>query len=175
MYGTNSYLKKHPIPSEYYLHNYKLTAVTKAKYLGVTLDSTLSFNFHIDSISKKANSVLSFIQRNLRKCYHKVKIDAYNYFVKPILDYSASVWTPYTIKYLNKLEAIQKRAAQFIVSDFRRTSSISEILKSLQWKSIEIQHKELRLLMLYKIIHGLVVLPLPDYVIPAPRVTREIV
>ena len=26
--------------------------------------------------------------------------------------------------------------------------------------------------MLYKIIHGLVELPLPDYVIPAPRVTR---
>ena len=41
-------LKKHPIPSEYYLHDYKLTAVTKAKYLGVTLDSTLSFNLHID-------------------------------------------------------------------------------------------------------------------------------
>ena len=54
-------LKKHPIPSEYYLYDYKLTAVTKAKYLGVTLDSTLSFNFHIDSICKKVNSVLSFI------------------------------------------------------------------------------------------------------------------
>ena len=26
--------------------------------------------------------------------------------------------------------------------------------------------------MLYKIIHGLVDLPLPDYIIPAPRVTR---
>ena len=73
---------------------------------------------------------------------------------------------------LNKLKAIQKHAARFIVSDFHRTSSISEILKSLQWKSIEIQHKELRLMMLYKIIHEFVELPLPDYVIPAPRVTR---
>ena len=108
----------------------------------------------------------------LKKCHRKVKIDAYNYFVKPILDYSASVWTPYAPKYLDKLEAIQKCAARFIVSDFRRTSSISEILKSLQWKSIEIQHKELCLLILYKIIHGLVELPLPDYVIPAPRDTR---
>ena len=28
-------LKKHPIPSEYHLHNHKLATVTKAKYLGV--------------------------------------------------------------------------------------------------------------------------------------------
>ena len=122
MYGANNYLKKQPLPSEYYLHNHKLAPVAKAKYLGVTLDSTLSFNFHIDSICKKANSVLSFIRRNLRKCHRKVKIDAYNYFVKPILDYSASVWTPHSLKYINKLEAIQKRAARFIMSDFRRTT-----------------------------------------------------
>ena len=58
------------------------------------------------------------------------------------------------------------------MSDFRRTTSVSEILKNLKWKSIQTQHKELRLLMLYKIIYRLVELPLPDYIIPAPRVTR---
>ena len=35
-----------------------------------------------------------------------------------------------------------------------------------------IQHKELRLTLLYKIIYGLVELSLPDYIIPAPRATR---
>ena len=38
----------------------------------------------------------------------KIKIDAYNYFVKPILNYVATVWSPHTEKYMNKLEAIQK-------------------------------------------------------------------
>ena len=42
MYGINSYLEKLPLLSEYYLHNHKLTIVTNTKYLGVTLDSTLS-------------------------------------------------------------------------------------------------------------------------------------
>ena len=118
------------------------------------------------------NSVLSFIRRNLRKCHRNVKIDAYNYFVKPILDYSASIWTPHSLKYINKLKAIQKRAARFIMSDFHRTTSVSETLKNLKWKSIQTEHKELCLLMLYKIIYRLVELPLPDYIIPAPRVTR---
>ena len=56
-------LKKHPLLSEYYLHNHKLITVTNAKYLGVTLDFTLSFNRHTDATCKKANSILSFIQR----------------------------------------------------------------------------------------------------------------
>ena len=104
-------LKKNPLHSEYCLHNHKLTNVTKAKYLGVTLDSKLSFNYHIDATCKKANSVLSFIRRNLRHCQRRVKTDAYNSFVKPILNYAAPVWTPHADYYFNKLEAIQKRAA----------------------------------------------------------------
>ena len=49
MYGLMvwSNLKKQPLPSVYYLHNHKLAPVTKAKYLGVTLDFTLSFNIHV--------------------------------------------------------------------------------------------------------------------------------
>ena len=84
-------LKKNPLSTEYYLHNYKLTTVSKAKYLGVTLDSKLSFNDHVDATCKKANLVLSFLRRNLRHCHRRVKVDA---FVKPILNYAAPVWTP---------------------------------------------------------------------------------
>ena len=165
-------LKKHPMFTEYYLHNYKLTTVSKAKYLGVILDSKLSFNNHVDATCKKANSVLSFLRRNLRHCHRRIKIDAYNSFVRPILNYAAPVWTPHTNYHINKLEAIQKRAAQFIMSDHRRTSSVSAMLTFLQWGSVKAQHRELCLIMLYKIIHGLVELNIPDYIIPAPRITR---
>ena len=74
---------------------------------------------------------------------------------------------------MNKLEAIQKCAAVFVVCDFRRTSSISRILQTLQWKTIKAKHKELHILKLYKIIHRFAELPLPNYIIPAPRCTRR--
>jgi len=70
------------------------------------------------------------------------------------------------------LEAVQKCAARFIMSDYCRSSSVSKMLNSLKWKPVAIQHKELRLLMFYKIINKIVELYLPDYIIPAPRVTR---
>ena len=36
-------------------------------------------------------------------------------------------------------------------------------------ETIKTQHKELQILMLYKIIHRFVELPLPGYIIPAPH------
>ena len=62
--------------------------------------------------------------------------------------------------YINKLEAVQKHAACFIVSDYRRLSStrssISHIPNSLKLKSIVYHHTRLRLLMFYKIVNHLV-------------------
>ena len=76
---------------------------------------------------------------------------------------------------MNNLEAIQKHASWFILSDLHRTSSISVANPSnLQWKTIKNQHKELRILfMLYKIVHRFVELPLPNYIIPATHCTRR--
>ena len=99
-------LKRNPILSEYSLHGHNLNTVSEAKYLGVLLDSKLSFNQHINSTCQKANFVLSFLRRNLKRCHKKVKIDSYNLFVKPILNYAATVWSPYTQCYKNKLESI---------------------------------------------------------------------
>ena len=74
---------------------------------------------------------------------------------------------------MNKLEAIQKYAARFVVCDFRRTSSISRVFQNLQWKTIKAQHKEVCILMLHKIIHRFVELSLPNYIISAPHCTRR--
>ena len=43
-----------------------LEAVNTAKYPGVDLSNDLSRNSHIDRTAKKANSMLGFLQRNLR-------------------------------------------------------------------------------------------------------------
>jgi len=114
--------------------------------------------------SLKANRTLAFIRRNLKS---QVKLDVYNVFIKPILNYAAKVWTPHSRCHLNRLEAIQN-AALFIVSDYRRTSSVSAIKNSLSIRSIETQHEQLRLMML----HGLSNLQMPNCIIPSARTTR---
>ena len=63
-------MKRRPLITRYTLHSLSIVSVNTAKYLGVTIDSKLSFNDHhsIDIICKKANSTLSFLHRNFSSC-----------------------------------------------------------------------------------------------------------
>ena len=56
-------------------------AVNTAKYPGVDLSNDLSWNSHIDRTAKKANSMLGFLQRNLRIDYNNIKAVAYKTLV----------------------------------------------------------------------------------------------
>jgi len=125
--------------------SHPLVSVSSEKYLGVTIDAKLLFNHHIDVICKKAN--LFFSAETLD--------DLYLMYVKPIIDYSVSVWAPHTYWAINQLNSIQRRDALFFMSDYRHASSVSNMLSYLQWFSIESQHKEARLIMFFKVIHGI--------------------
>ena len=102
------------------------------------------------------NQKLKTTTWNLKQCNRKVKLDAYKIYVEPILNYAVTVWSPRTTRGMNKPESVQKRAAHFIVKDYRRTSSITQILIFLSLESISYLHTKMWLLMFYKIVHKLV-------------------
>ena len=71
-----------------------LEEVKGAKYLGVTLSDDLELTKHIDVITSKANSKLSFLRRNLKGCPEKLRETAYFSLVRSFLEYSATDWHP---------------------------------------------------------------------------------
>ena len=83
---------KHVINSSYSLHGTDLHFTNNAKYLGVTINSKLKWKPHIDIMCKKANSTRGCIQRNLHGCPRRAKEQAYVTYVRPILEYTSSVW-----------------------------------------------------------------------------------
>ncbi|KAH3737489.1 hypothetical protein DPMN_044082 [Dreissena polymorpha] len=48
------------------------------------------------------------------------------------------------------------------------------MLDKLGWRSLENRRYDSRLLMFYKIVHGLVAVPMPPYVTPPTRLTRHL-
>ena len=48
-----------------------------AKYLGVTLSNDFEWSKHIETMTNKANSKLSFLRGNLKGCPEKLKQMAY--------------------------------------------------------------------------------------------------
>ena len=76
---------------------------------------------------------------------------AYEMLVKPKVEYAASVWDPYTKSQISNLEKIQRRAARFVLNDHKKCSSVTNMLKSLKWPSLEQRRKATRLTNLYKV------------------------
>jgi hypothetical protein len=76
--------KRNKIMANYYIHGQQLQIVDNAKYLGLTISKNLSWNNHVNNITKKANSILAFLRRNIRNFPQRAKTQAYNTFVRPI-------------------------------------------------------------------------------------------
>jgi len=44
-------------------------------------------------------------------------------------------WDPYTARDINQLDKVQRRAARFIKNDYRRTTSVSGLVRDLGWQT----------------------------------------
>ena len=102
-------------------------------YLGVTITKDLSWNDHVQQITTTANRSLFFVMRNLYQCPLNIKVSAYKALVRPLVEYSASVWDPHSKSLINQLEAVQRRAARFCLNDFKSRSpgAVTKLLRDL--------------------------------------------
>ena len=164
---------KNTIPTRYYLHNIELEATSSAKYLGVTISNDLTWNTHINNITKSANQTLGFLRRNIKVHSEQLKSTAYKTLIRPQLEYCSTVWSPYTEQGINQIEAVQRRAARWTKHDYGRTSSVTEMLQSLQWRRLDLRRIDSRLSLLYKITNDLVAIPADRYLTLAHRRSRH--
>ena len=163
---------KQKITNTYTLNGHILEHTTDAKYLGITFTSDLKWNTHIDNITAKANKTLGFLRRNVRISSPTIKSQAYFSLVRPILEYASPVWDPYTKRNIDKIEMIQRRAARYVSNRFHNTSSVTNMLSTLGWRSLEWRRVDARLCLLYKIVNGLVAIPCQEHLIPFTRSSR---
>ena len=83
--------RKHPIPTQYYLHGILLESVTSARYLGVDISKNLTWDDHINRSTSKANKTLGFLRRNIKVKSEPIKAIAYQTLVRPHLEYFSEV------------------------------------------------------------------------------------
>ncbi len=160
--------KRKTYPATYSIRGQELKQVDSAKYLGVDIDSKLTWNSHIDCITKKANGTKAFLQRNTSCCPRKIKANCYTTFVRPSLEYASSVWSPHTQKNIKKLESVHRKSARYVMNDFSSHSSVTAMMQHLEWQTLETRRQQARLMM----IHDLVDISANPYLTHAPLTTR---
>lgn len=165
--------KKTPIQADYNLHGHILSRVKSAKYLGVTITDDLKWDSHIQSICDKANRTIGFLRRNLNIGATAIKEKAYFTLVRPLVEYASTVWDPHTQSNIHKLEMVQRRAARYVKSRHRNLSSVSDLLTTLNWRSLQDRRKDARLCMMYKIDRNLVAIKKENRLTPPKKRTRH--
>ena len=138
----------------YVLCGHVLSKVSTTDYLGVTFSQDLQWSTHINKITNKANRTIGFLRRNLKYSPTPLKELAYVSLVRSKLEYSCAAWDPFLIKDINELESVQRRAARFVCRDYKRDSSVTEMMQKLGWQSLEQRRKLARLALMYKITMG---------------------
>ena len=78
---------------------------------------------------------------------------------RPQLENASTVWYPHTTKDINKVEAVQRRAAKWATREDRYTSSVTAMLKDLNWRPLDQHRIDSQLLMMYKVTYDLVAIP----------------
>jgi len=174
---------------EYTLHGHVLEQMLTAKYLGLNLHERLSWNFHSDVTSEKANKTRSFFTRNVHSCPKKVKDACYTtpgslqyvylltiafsigrstclLSVRPLMEYATTAWAPHSAQNCYKLEQVQRRAARFACHRYERTASVTAMLNDLKWETLETRCNNQRLTMFYHMQHNMLSITPANYLAP---------
>ena len=162
-----------PYTHSYSLNNTPVAETTSHTYLGVELSNNLNWNKHVDHITAKGNRSLGFIKRNLNRCTEDIKNLAYCSLVRPSLEYCAAVWDLYTNDLIYQLEAVQRRSARFVKNNYDRQSSVTTMLKDLNWSTLAERRKIARLAVFHKAHEGHLSIPVRNLLHPVTRPTRR--
>ena len=142
----------------------QIEQITSERLLGVQIDNSLTWD---DQVKKVKRTVLFKISL-LRKIKKYLPLDIrkmfYNYYIKPHLDYCASVWGETSQKNLMKITKLQKQAARLILDKPRYIQSSDntyhytrskDMFDTLKWKSFPDNVQFQKALLIYKSLNNL--------------------
>ena len=130
-----------------------LQEVTEEKDLGVIFERGLVFYRHILEKTKKANRICGMIRRTFKFLDQDMFITLYKTMIRPHLEYCSSVWNPYHLKDIRRLEKVQRRATKMVQN--LRHMDYPNRLRTLGLPTLEYRRQRADMIQVYKIMAGL--------------------
>ncbi|XP_048487187.1 uncharacterized protein LOC125490855 [Plutella xylostella] len=153
--------KRHLFEASYTIKGQNLARALSSRDLGVTYDSKLLFDQHIDHIVSKASKSLGFIMRASKpfKSMKTVKL-LYCAYVRSHLEYASQIWNPQYDVYINRLEKIQRKFTRYIGFKFKIPyTDYEHRCERLHLLPLKLRRTVADVIFLFKIIRGYVDCP----------------
>ena len=151
-----------------FLGGKEIEYVDSFKYLGVTLDTKLTFQVHVDNISKRASRTMAQARRQMGKNWGlKPRICKWIYtsLVRPIITYASFAWINSTNKvtHVRKLQRVQRQGCVATLNAMRTTPTAGmEVILGI--RPIDIHLKELAVSSYLRLMKNGNWLPIPGEV-----------
>ena len=124
---------KRPIPPHTSIKIGKkhITRVKYVKFLGLLLDDTLSWKYHLSELSKKLARICGFLYKIRHSLSTETLICLYNSLFMSFLQYGITVWGQTCALYIDPIIKLQKKAVR-IISHQSLLCHTTPILKTLK-------------------------------------------
>ena len=124
------------------------------RYLGVDIDSCLTWKKHVSNLSARMYPKLKILNRISAFLGCKTLLRIYKQTILPVLDYGCMVWAECGKGNSQQLERLQNQAMRIILSANRKTCT--QVMRTkLGLLSLNSRRRFLRLQLVYKIIHNI--------------------
>ncbi|XP_072934958.1 uncharacterized protein [Epargyreus clarus] len=123
------------------------------KDLGLLINSTLSWNAHVNEVSRRVHYSLHSIKCLQGVLPLKTKITLAQTLIQPIIDYADACYLDATEELLNKLERLQNLCIRFIFG-IRKYDHVSHLRKDLKWLPIRLRRNTRILCLLFNILNS---------------------
>ena len=121
-------------------------------------DQNLTWNAHIEHISKKIASCIGILKRSRSFVPFETLLFIYNALVQPHFDYCSVVWGNCNKSLSIKLQKLQNRAARILTSS-SYDANADDLFVRLGWQKLSLQRELKTATMVYKYFNGLA----PEY------------
>ena len=100
------------------------------KYLGLMIDSNLSWKYHIESICHKISKSIGIIAKIRHYVPRRILLSVYNSLIVPYLTYGICCWGNCALTVQRKIVTLQKRALRLIYFSKSKEHAVPFFLKS---------------------------------------------
>jgi hypothetical protein len=139
----------------YYLGADTLTAVDALDDLGLLREaaSPCQYEAHLNRTLRKAYGATFLILRGLSSRRSDIMRKIFVIYIRPIIEFAAVLWFPCTIQNSVRVERVQRLFTRFVAGF--QLLSYKQRCDVLHLDTISNRVKKLKLIMLYKIVHGM--------------------
>ena len=117
------------------------------RYLGILIDSNLSWKFHIDYVCQKVSKTIGIIAKLRHFVPRHVLLTLYRSLILPYISYSICAWGHAAQTHLHKLLVLQKRALRLMFFAEPRTHAVPLFLETKQLPISFLLFEQMSLLM----------------------------